>query len=98
MIAVKKEETLRVFIPISIYKWKRTCKKTLIKSQQYVVLEPHGDGIAFVGGDDNGSGIDVAVKKISNESQQGIIEFVAEIVSIGHFHHRNLVPLLGYCR
>ncbi|XP_027158013.1 L-type lectin-domain containing receptor kinase IV.1-like [Coffea eugenioides] len=42
--------------------------------------------------------IEVAVKKVSHESRQGIREFVAEIVSIGRLRHRNLVPLLGYCR
>ncbi|XP_054782447.1 L-type lectin-domain containing receptor kinase IV.1-like [Prosopis cineraria] len=45
-----------------------------------------------------GSKIEVAVKKVSNESRQGVREFVAEIVSIGRLRHRNLVPLLGYCR
>ncbi|XP_043689320.1 L-type lectin-domain containing receptor kinase IV.1-like [Telopea speciosissima] len=44
------------------------------------------------------SKIEVAVKKISHESRQGIREFVAEIVSIGKLRHRNLVTLLGYCR
>ncbi|KAL3531794.1 hypothetical protein ACH5RR_005315 [Cinchona calisaya] len=42
--------------------------------------------------------IQVAVKKVSHESRQGIREFIAEIVSIGRLRHRNLVPLLGYCR
>lgn len=41
---------------------------------------------------------EVAVKKVSHESKQGIKEFVAEIVSMGRLRHRNLVPLLGYCR
>ncbi|XP_031281784.1 L-type lectin-domain containing receptor kinase IV.1-like [Pistacia vera] len=41
---------------------------------------------------------EIAVKKISHESRQGIREFIAEIVSIGHLRHRNLVKLLGYCR
>lgn len=44
------------------------------------------------------SKIEIAVKKISHESRQGMKEFVAEIVSIGHLRHRNLVQLLGYCR
>ncbi|KAI9112257.1 hypothetical protein K1719_016780 [Acacia pycnantha] len=44
------------------------------------------------------SKLEVAVKKVSHESCQGMREFVAEIVSIGRFRHRNLVPLLGYCR
>ena len=44
------------------------------------------------------SKIEVAVKKVSHESRQGMREFVAEIASIGRLRHRNLVPLLGYCR
>ncbi|KAJ3675567.1 hypothetical protein LUZ60_004609 [Juncus effusus] len=44
------------------------------------------------------SKFEVAVKKISHESRQGIKEFIAEIVSIGQLRHRNLVQLLGYCR
>ncbi|XP_028783404.1 L-type lectin-domain containing receptor kinase IV.1-like [Neltuma alba] len=45
-----------------------------------------------------GSKIEVAVKKVSHDSQQGMREFIAEIVSIGRLRHRNLVSLLGYCR
>ncbi|XP_028783461.1 L-type lectin-domain containing receptor kinase IV.1-like [Neltuma alba] len=45
-----------------------------------------------------GSKIDVAVKKVSHDSQQGMREFIAEIVSIGRLRHKNLVSLLGYCR
>ncbi|KAJ4970194.1 hypothetical protein NE237_003293 [Protea cynaroides] len=44
------------------------------------------------------SKIEVAVKKVSHESRQGMREFVAEIVSIGQLRHQNLVTLLGYCR
>uniref|UniRef100_A0A2K1ZZ93 non-specific serine/threonine protein kinase n=1 Tax=Populus trichocarpa TaxID=3694 RepID=A0A2K1ZZ93_POPTR len=44
------------------------------------------------------SKIQIAVKRVSHESRQGMREFVAEIVSIGRLRHRNLVPLLGYCR
>ncbi|BAT84488.1 hypothetical protein LR48_Vigan03g143000 [Vigna angularis] len=44
------------------------------------------------------SKLEVAVKKVSHESRQGMREFVAEIVSIGRLRHKNLVPLLGYCR
>ncbi|XP_052171914.1 L-type lectin-domain containing receptor kinase IV.1-like [Diospyros lotus] len=44
------------------------------------------------------SKIEIAVKRISHESRQGMREFVAEIVSMGRLRHRNLVQLLGYCR
>lgn len=44
------------------------------------------------------SGVQVAVKKVSHGSKQGMKEFIAEIVSIGRIRHRNLVQLLGYCR
>jgi hypothetical protein len=41
---------------------------------------------------------EVAVKRISHESRQGMKEFIAEVVSIGRLRHRNLAQLLGYCR
>ncbi|XP_062186960.1 L-type lectin-domain containing receptor kinase SIT2-like [Phragmites australis] len=44
------------------------------------------------------SGMEIAVKKVSHESRQGMKEFVAEVVSIGRLRHRNLVQLLGYSR
>jgi serine/threonine protein kinase len=44
------------------------------------------------------SGLEVAVKKVSHGSKQGMKEFIAEIVSIGRIRHRNLVQLLGYSR
>ncbi|KAF8402960.1 hypothetical protein HHK36_011053 [Tetracentron sinense] len=40
----------------------------------------------------------VAVKRISHESKQGLREFVSEIESIGRLRHRNLVQLQGWCR
>ena len=44
------------------------------------------------------SKIEVAVKRVSHGREQGMKEFIAEIVSIGQLQHRNLVQLLGYCR
>ncbi|KAH9672430.1 L-type lectin-domain containing receptor kinase S.4 [Citrus sinensis] len=41
---------------------------------------------------------EVAVKRISNESKQGVREFVSEIATIGRLRHRNLVQLVGWCR
>ncbi|KAJ7964548.1 Lectin receptor kinase [Quillaja saponaria] len=44
------------------------------------------------------SNTQVAVKRISHESKQGLQEFASEIASIGRLRHRNLVQLLGWCR
>ncbi|XAR66258.1 Non-specific serine/threonine protein kinase [Bertholletia excelsa] len=44
------------------------------------------------------SNTQVAVKRISHESKQGLLEFVSEIASIGRLRHRHLVQLLGWCR
>ncbi|KAG7538654.1 Legume lectin domain [Arabidopsis suecica] len=41
---------------------------------------------------------DIAVKRVCHEAKQGMKEFVAEVVTMGSLKHRNLVPLLGYCR
>ncbi|XP_047054916.1 brassinosteroid LRR receptor kinase BRI1 [Lolium rigidum] len=40
----------------------------------------------------------VAVKKLIHVSGQGDREFTAEMETIGKIKHRNLVPLLGYCK
>ncbi|CAH8356322.1 unnamed protein product [Eruca vesicaria subsp. sativa] len=41
---------------------------------------------------------DVAVKKINQNSLQGVREFVAEIESLGRLSHKNLVNLQGWCK
>ncbi|XP_006846321.3 L-type lectin-domain containing receptor kinase S.4 [Amborella trichopoda] len=45
-----------------------------------------------------GSRIEVAVKRVANNSELGLRDFLAEISSIGKLRHRNLVPLLGWCK
>uniref|UniRef100_A0A0D9WN57 non-specific serine/threonine protein kinase n=1 Tax=Leersia perrieri TaxID=77586 RepID=A0A0D9WN57_9ORYZ len=40
----------------------------------------------------------VAIKRISNGTNQGMREFVAEIASLGRMRHRNLVELRGWCK
>ncbi|XVF15025.1 hypothetical protein REPUB_Repub09cG0113900 [Reevesia pubescens] len=40
----------------------------------------------------------VAIKKLKHISGQGDREFTAEMETIGKIKHRNLVPLLGYCK
>ncbi|CAA6660825.1 unnamed protein product [Spirodela intermedia] len=40
----------------------------------------------------------VAVKRLIHVSGQGDREFTAEMETIGKVRHRNLIPLLGYCK
>ncbi|KAJ4725744.1 Lectin-receptor kinase [Melia azedarach] len=44
------------------------------------------------------SNAEIAVKKVSHDSNQGMKQFVSEIVTMGKLRHRNLVQLRGYCR
>nr|GMD02840.1 L-type lectin-domain containing receptor kinase IX.1-like [Ipomoea batatas] len=40
---------------------------------------------------------EVAVKRVSSKSKQGIDEYAAEVKIISRLRHRNLVPLQGWC-
>ncbi|XP_057836120.1 L-type lectin-domain containing receptor kinase SIT2 [Cryptomeria japonica] len=44
------------------------------------------------------NGLQVAVKRILRETDDGIKDFLAEISSLGRLQHRNLVQIRGFCR
>uniref|UniRef100_M8BW31 Lectin-domain containing receptor kinase A4.2 n=1 Tax=Aegilops tauschii TaxID=37682 RepID=M8BW31_AEGTA len=46
----------------------------------------------------SGYGDEVAIKRISSGTKQGMREFVAEVSSLGRMRHRNLVELRGWCK
>uniref|UniRef100_A0A0R0H7W3 non-specific serine/threonine protein kinase n=1 Tax=Glycine max TaxID=3847 RepID=A0A0R0H7W3_SOYBN len=43
-------------------------------------------------------GVEVAVKRIPQEREEGMREFLAEVSSLGRMKHRNLVGLRGWCK
>ncbi|KAK1300050.1 L-type lectin-domain containing receptor kinase IX.1 [Acorus calamus] len=44
------------------------------------------------------TGLEVAIKKVSDTSKQGKKEYLSEVKIISQLRHRHLVQLIGYCR
>lgn len=59
------------------------------------VLGEGGFGLVYRGVLDDG--VEVAVKVLKRDDQQGGREFLAEVEMLSRLHHRNLVKLIGIC-
>ncbi|CAH2074623.1 unnamed protein product [Thlaspi arvense] len=62
------------------------------------IIGTGGFGTVFRGSISTPSSDQIAVKKITPNSMQGVREFVAEIESLGRLRHKNLVNLRGWCK
>uniref|UniRef100_A0A1J3J679 non-specific serine/threonine protein kinase n=1 Tax=Noccaea caerulescens TaxID=107243 RepID=A0A1J3J679_NOCCA len=62
------------------------------------IIGSGGFGTVFRGSISASSSDQIAVKKITPNSMQGVREFVAEIESLGRLRHKNLVNLQGWCK
>ncbi|KAK1424727.1 hypothetical protein QVD17_20065 [Tagetes erecta] len=43
-------------------------------------------------------GVEIAVKRINHDNNDGVREFLAEVSSLGRLKHKNLVGLRGWCK
>ncbi|GJZ97416.1 receptor like protein kinase S.2-like protein [Tanacetum coccineum] len=61
------------------------------------VIGKGGFGKVYKGTIDFGQSIEVAIKRLNLQSNQGVAEFQAEIKMLSKFRHSHIVSLLGYC-
>ncbi|KAL5703516.1 hypothetical protein ACHQM5_022054 [Ranunculus cassubicifolius] len=91
-------------LSISLAAFEKPLRKLTFADLQEATNNFHNDSMIGSGGFGDvyraqlKDGSVVAVKKLIQVSGQGDREFTAEMETIGKIKHRNLVPLLGYCK
>nr|GMC48213.1 G-type lectin S-receptor-like serine/threonine-protein kinase At4g27290 [Ipomoea batatas] len=90
----KREQKLENELELPIFDWSTISRATNNFSQENM-LGQGGFGAVYKGVLDGGE--EIAVKRLSKNSMQGLEEFKNEVICIAKLQHRNLVKLLGCC-
>nr|GLL18306.1 G-type lectin S-receptor-like serine/threonine-protein kinase At4g27290 [Ipomoea trifida] len=90
----RKEQLLKQELELSIFDWS-TISRATNNFSNINKLGQGGFGVVYKGALDWGE--EIAVKRLSKNSKQGLEEFKNEVICIAKLQHRNLVKLLGCC-
>ncbi|XP_019163788.1 PREDICTED: G-type lectin S-receptor-like serine/threonine-protein kinase At4g27290 isoform X2 [Ipomoea nil] len=90
----RKEQKLKQELELPIFDWSTISRATNNFSEMNK-LGQGGFGVVYKGVFDGGE--EIAVKRLSKNSNQGLEEFKNEVICIAKLQHRNLVKLLGCC-
>nr|GME01698.1 G-type lectin S-receptor-like serine/threonine-protein kinase At4g27290 [Ipomoea batatas] len=88
----RKEQKLKQELELPIFDWSTISRATNNFSKKNK-LGQGGFGAVYKGALDGGE--EIAVKRLSKNSTQGLEEFKNEVICIAKLQHRNLVKLLG---
>ncbi|XP_031120589.1 G-type lectin S-receptor-like serine/threonine-protein kinase At4g27290 [Ipomoea triloba] len=88
------EQKLKKELELRIFDWSTILRATNNFSEKNK-LGQGGFGTVYKGALDGGE--EIAVKRLSKNSTQGLVEFKNEVICIAKLQHRNLVKLLGCC-
>ncbi|XP_019152576.1 PREDICTED: G-type lectin S-receptor-like serine/threonine-protein kinase At4g27290 [Ipomoea nil] len=90
----RKEQKLEQELELPIYD-QSTISRATNNFSEINKLGQGGFGAVYKGALDGGE--EIAVKRLSKNSKQGLEEFKNEVICIAKLQHRNLVKLLGCC-
>ncbi|XP_031120585.1 G-type lectin S-receptor-like serine/threonine-protein kinase At4g27290 [Ipomoea triloba] len=90
----RKEQKLKQELELPIFDWS-TISRVTNNFSEMNKLGQGGFGVVYKGALDGGE--EIAVKRLSKNSKQGLEEFKNEVICIVKLQHRNLVKLLGCC-